>query len=463
MLIYILKRYLAVMFFFMILSGSLKSEPGQLIDYNHQTTMTQDDVNFILWFAGFDPVAVYDISVYDIHYESHSENGTVDTLSGLVIIPYSPTEAFPIFTYQHGTVILDSQAPSITGVSADNVEILMVSLISAPSGFITVIPDYTGIGDPDKYHPYIIANSHTEALVNMLRSVKQLSIELEGNDGFQCNAQLFLAGYSDGGYATLASQKGIQIDYPDEFSITASFPMAGPYDLSGTMVDYFLSEPEYTQPYYVPYVLTSHLWYYQGLDVDFAEYFEPFWADTLPSLFDGTHSGSEINDLMPGNPLDILLDDVLEEFENNEDHFFRQSLEENTLLDWVPENPTYFYHGMGDDIVPYENAQVAYDTFLDNGASDVSLELFPEELGGHSDVAVTCLLAGYTVILEYQRISPKGDMNSDGLVSLIDLALLSESILVENNITEFQWWAGDCDYDDQHSVMDLLMVADLIE
>jgi len=463
MLIYILKRYLPVMFFFMILSGSLKSEPGQLIDYNHQSTMTQDDINFILWFAGFEPVAVYDISVYDIHYESHSENGTIDTLAGLVIIPHSSTEAFPIFTYQHGTVILDSQAPSITGISQDNVEILMVSLISAPSGFITVIPDYTGIGDPDKYHPYIIAKPHTEALVNMIRCVKQLSIELEGNDGFQLNDQLFLAGYSDGGYATLASQKGIQTDYSDEFSITASFPMAGPYDLSGTMVDYFLSEPEYTQPYYVPYVLTSHLWYYQGLDVDFAEYFEPFWADTLPSLFDGTHSGSEINELMPENPLDILLDGVLEEFENDEDHFFRQSLEENTLLDWVPESPTYFYHGMGDDIVPYENAQVAFDTFVDNGAPDVSLELFPEELGGHSDVAVTCLLAGYTVILEYQRISPKGDMNSDGLVSLIDLALLTESILVENNITAFQWWAGDCDYDDQHSVMDLLMLADLVE
>jgi len=33
------------MFFFMILSGSLKSEPGQLIDYTHQSTMTQDDIN----------------------------------------------------------------------------------------------------------------------------------------------------------------------------------------------------------------------------------------------------------------------------------------------------------------------------------------------------------------------------------------------------------------------------------
>ena len=447
----------------MILSGSLKSEPGQLIDYTHQSTMTQDDVNFFLWFAGFDPVADYGISVYDIHYESHSEYGTVDTLAGLVIIPHSSTEAFPVLTYQHGTVILDSQAPSITGISADNLEIFLISLITAPSGFITVIPDYTGIGDPDKYHPYIIANSHTQALVNMIRGVKQLSIELEGNDGFQFNDQLFLAGYSDGGYATLASQKGIQIDYSDELSVTASFPMAGPYDLSGTMVDYFLSEPEYTQPYYVPYVLTSHLWYYQGLDVDFGQYFEPFWADTLPSLFDGTHSGSEINELMPENPLDILLDDVLEEFENDEDHFFRQSLEENTLLDWVPESPTYFYHGMGDDIVPYQNAQIAYDTFVANGAPDVWLTLYPEELGGHSDVALTCILAGYTVILEYQRISPKGDMNSDGIITLEDVNLLRESILIENDVTEFQWWAGDSDYDDQHSVMDLLMVADLIE
>jgi pimeloyl-ACP methyl ester carboxylesterase len=457
-----LKKYLPIFFFFVIFSGSLKSEPGQLIDYTHQSTMTQDDVNFFLWFSGFDPVADYGISVYDIHYESHSEYGIVDTLAGLVIIPHSLTEAFPIFTYQHGTVILDSQAPSITGMSADNVEILFISLITAPSGFITVIPDYTGIGDPDKYHPYIIANSHTQALVNMIRGVKQLSFELEGNDGFQFNDQLFLVGYSDGGYATLASQKGIQIDYSDELSVTASFPMAGPYDLSGTMVDYFLSEPEYTQPYYVPYVLTSHLWYYQGLDVDFADYFEPFWADTLTSLFDGTHSGSEINELMPENPLDILLDDVLEEFENDEDHFFRQSLEENTLLDWVPESPTYFYHGMGDDIVPYENAQVAYDTFVNNGAPDVNLELFPEALGGHSDVAVTCLLAGYTVILEYQRISPKGDMNSDGLITIEDVNALMESILIENDLTEFQWWAGHLDADNSHSIFDLLGASDAV-
>ena len=441
------------------------AEPGDLLEYNYQSTFSISTIQFILNSLGNDlSLPMYNISVYDIKYESFSESGEVDTLAGLVIIPQSPTKAFPILTYQHGTIILDSEAPSITGVSAENFEVLFVSLVTTPSGFITIIPDYTGIGDPDKYHPYIIADPHTEAVVNMIRGVKELAIQLEdSNDRFQFNDQLFLIGYSDGGYATLASQRGMQLDYPDEFSITASFPMAGPYDLSGTMVPYFLSEPEYSQPYYVPYVLTSHLWYYQGVDVDFGEYFEPFWADTLPSLYDGTHSGYEINNLMPENPLDILLDDVLEEFETNEEHFFRQSLEENTLLDWVPESPTYFFHGIGDDVVPFENAQMAYDAFLENGATNISMELFPEELGGHSALAVPCLLAGYSVILDYQIICPKGDINSDGLVSLIDLALISEYMLVENNITDYQWWAGDCDYDGNHSVMDILMVSDILE
>jgi len=54
-------------------------------------------------------------------------------------------------------------------------------------------------------------------------------------------------------------------------------------------------------------------------------------------------------------------------------------------------------------------------------------------------------------------------MNSDGIITFEDVNLLRESILIENDVTEFQWWAGDSDYDDQHSVMDLLMVADLIE
>ncbi|HIB04906.1 MAG TPA: hypothetical protein EYO18_04130, partial [Candidatus Marinimicrobia bacterium] len=437
--------------------------PGQLIDYTHQSTMTQDDIIFILWFAGFDPVADFGISVYDIKYETEGEGGYIDTLSGLVAFPHSPIEAFPILSYQHGTAVNDASAPSLAGLTMDNPEVLLISLVTAPSGYITLFPDYEGLGDPNKFHPFIIAESYTHSVVNMVRAVKQLSTELEGEDQFQFNDQLFLIGYSEGGYATMAVQRGIELNFSDEFTITTSCPMAGPYDLAGTMVEYFLSIPSYPKPFYVPFVLTSHLWYYQGEDVDFGDYFEPFWADTLPSLFDGTHFGDEIDALMPENPLDIILPDVLEEFTNNEDHFFRQTLQQNTLLDWIPMSPTYLYHGIGDDIVPFQNAQIAYDTFVSNGADSVTLTLYPEEMGGHGEVATTCLFAGFDVISDRQAISPKGDLNSDSYITVQDVDLILDSIVHETDLTDFQWWAGDCDYDDQHSVMDLLMVADLIE
>ena len=116
------------MFFFVILSGSLKSEPGQLIDYTHQSTMTQDEIIFILWFAGFDPVADFGISVYDIKYETEGEGGYIDTLSGLVAFPHSPIEAFPILSYQHGTAVNDASAPSLAGLTMDNPEVLIISL-----------------------------------------------------------------------------------------------------------------------------------------------------------------------------------------------------------------------------------------------------------------------------------------------------------------------------------------------
>ena len=440
------------------------SDPGDLIDYSHQNSLSLPVIEAILSTMGSTgSLPAYPISIYEIQYESHRPDGMVDTLAGLVCFPQSPTLAFPIISYQHGTTLLDDNAPSITGMTLDNPELVLIGLITSPSGFITLFPDYEGLGDPDKFHPYIVADSYTRAIVNMVRAVKQLSFILDGNDQFQFNDQLYLFGYSEGGYATLAAQRGFQLDYPDEFTITASCPMAGPYDLEGTMVEYFLSIPSYPKPYYVPYVLTSHLWSYQGLDVDFHEYFETFWADTLPSLYDGTHSGGDVDAIMPENPLDILLPEVLEDFTNNEDHFFRVTLAQNTLLDWAPESPTYLFHGIGDDIIPYENAQIAFDTFISNGAPDVTLTLFPEYLGGHGEVATTCLFAGYDVILGYQAISPKGDLNSDSFITNEDVNFLMESILIETAVTEFQWWAGDVDWDDTHSIFDLLLTSDSMD
>ncbi len=460
-----LYKYSVSIIITILLFCHLHAEDGDLISYELQSTLSTTEILFYLNSMGASQFAQvdYPISVYKLNYESHRPSGEVDTLGALVCIPQASVIAFPIASYQHGTTALDNDAPSLTGLNINNPEIALVGLISASSGFITLFPDYEGLGDPNKYHPYIVADSYTRAIVNMIRSIKRLSFILEDDEQFQFNDQLLLFGYSEGGYATLAAQKGIEANYSDEMNITVSCPMAGPYDLGGTMVNYFLSIPSYPRPYYVPYVLTSHLWMYEGDSADFNYYFDPFWADTLPSLFDGTHSGSSIDNIMPANPLDILLPEVLEEFTISEDHFFRQTLDANTLLDWIPQSPTYFFHGLGDDIIPYENAQVAYNNFITNGADNINITLYPEVFGGHSEVALTCILGGYNVMKNYQVISTKGDMNNDGIINLVDVEELKNSILLEDSITEFQWWAGDIDSDSNHSVFDLLIIADIVE
>mgnify|MGYP001231607452 CR=1 FL=1 len=443
--------------------NSILPEAGDLISYNQRNTFSVEAAALLLdSFGPLAPSPVYSIEVYDIEYESHNSNGSIDTLSGLVSIPQNPTKAFPVAVYNHGTIILDNQAPSLTGMSLENFEILLAGLVTTPSGFITLFPDYKGIGDPS-FHPYIIAEPHTLSVVNMLRSLDQLKPEIDFLNPFQYNNQIFLLGYSDGGYATLASQRGIELSYQNEFQITASFPMAGPYDLSGTMVDYFLSNPEYSQPFYVPYVLTSHLWYYEGIDVDFGQYFEPFWADTLAILFDGTHSGGEINEIMPDEPLDIILPDVLEDFINNEENIFNQTFRQNTLLDWVPNSPTYLYHGMGDDIVPYQNTQVLYQNFIDNDAESVELILFPEILGGHSELVPVCLLSGFNTMLTYQNVNEKGDVDENSTINVEDLLLLENFITSDINISSYTFWAMDMNFDHSICVFDLLMLSDTIE
>ena len=48
------------------------------------------------------------------------------------------------------------------------------------------------------------------------------------------NNQLFLAGYSAGGYATVATHRTMQQQYPGEFTVTAAAPAAGAYDMYET-------------------------------------------------------------------------------------------------------------------------------------------------------------------------------------------------------------------------------------
>jgi hypothetical protein len=179
----------------------------------------------------------------------------------------------------------------------------------------------------------------------------------------------------------------IQDDLAGEFEVTASCPMAGPHDVSGTMFNLMTANASADAPYYLPYVLFSYQSAYNLYD-DVSEVLKEPYATTLPPLFDGTHSGGEIDDAMPAIPRQILQDDLLADILANPEHPFRQALADNDTYLWEPASALRMYHCGMDTTVPKENSLIAYQYFMQEGVSPELVQLMdPFGFGSHS----TCI------------------------------------------------------------------------
>ena len=237
--------------------------------------------------------------------------------------------------------------------------------------------------------------------------------------------------------------------------------MAGPYDLSGSMVDVMLSYEPYDAPFYLPYVLVPYISYYEmgGLD----EYFLPEYAEIFEYVFNGDYSSSYINSLLPDIPIEVMLPEVIDEFSNNLDHPLRLYLEANDLWDWAPENDIHLFHAIADELIPYNNSQLAYDTFINNGSENVNLYLLPEEYGGHGEAAVYCLLAAYQTCEDnYKNIRNLGDLNNDSIINIQDLLIIIGFILDTNELNHLDIWLSDFDQNQNINVQDIILIVDRI-
>ena len=430
----------------------LFSERGDLLSFEYKDSKDVDAIQQQLdsQFDSLSPEALFDIHMYAITYETIDQFGNVAVASGLVSYPDDISLAYPIISFQHGTQIRRESAPSMNGFNE-------LILWLTTSGYIYVEPDYLGLGISNMLHPYHLKDVTASSVIDMLRATKHFCDQLLE---IQYNEQLFLAGYSEGGYATMATVKEIEENLSDEFDITVSFPMAGAYDLSGTMVDLMLSEESYPDPFYLPFFVLSYIEMY-GLG-EIGDFFLPEYATIFPDLFSGEHSGGYIDSFLPDIPIYMMLPSVVDEFANDETYPFRVHLEENDLYDWVPQNTMYIFHGVADESVPHENSIVAYEQFIANGAENIYFELLPESFGGHQEAAVYCLLMAFNLSEELKIMNVKADINLDGVTDILDLVLMISFIVDPQVPSSLEFWMSDLNSDSIINILDLVATVNLI-
>ena len=431
---------------FMLIISFLFSARGDLISFEYKGSKESSVIQYELdeSVGQLSPNAIFNIKAYSIVYETIDQFGENTEASGFVSIPDNHKFGYPMYLFGHGTKIKRNSAPSMGGFNDLNMWL-------ATSGYIYMEPDYLGLGVSQINHPYQLKDPTASSMIDMVYATKQFCNQLSS---IQFNNQLYIAGYSEGGYAALATVKEIEENHPD-LNITMSFPMAGAYDMSGTMVDLMLSREKYTNPYYLPYVILSYIERYSLGTVE--DFFKPEYAQILPDLYSGQYSGGYINSFLPDIPIYLLKGEVIYEFRTNENFPFRLTLEENDLLDWIPQSKLYLFHGIGDEQIPYENSVVAYDSFIENGANPelVSIELLNEGYGGHNEAAPYCLYGAFILSEQEKYYLLKGDLNLDNDLDLIDVMELK--YLIKNNIEleNLEKWYADINSDEFVNSFDL--------
>ena len=198
--------------------------------------------------------------------------------------------------------------------------------------------------------------------------------ELAEQKGLPFNGKLFLAGYSEGGYATMAAHKAIEENGLDGFTLIASFPGAGAYDLKGMQAHIF-SLQEYDDPHYLAYMARAYQIYYDQDDL-LTDFFKEPYASRIPGLFDGIKGADEINSQLTTKISDLIQPDMLTGIDTNPKfNYLKTAFAENSLTDWKPAIQMYMYHGTSDTTVPFQNSVETFNKLLSNGTSTSNLTL----------------------------------------------------------------------------------------
>lgn len=336
----------------------------QLVSSELKSTVSQAQMTL-----QYGPLVQNGVRLYKITYTTPDVFGQQDTASGLLIVPIRPGFTLPLLTCHRGTINGPTDAPSLLAGG------YQLGMIFGSVGYVTAMPDLLGIGTSRGFHPYVHRSSAASASIDMLRAVKQFAQQ----NGIALNEQLFITGYSQGGYSAMAMHKTIQESFSNEFTVTASAPLSGPYSISGVMRESILSNNVYQYPGYVPNTLLTYNMVYDIYDST-RQYLKEPYATLANNYFNRQLTLSQLNtqliqqlttDFGASIPRNMIQDSVVATIIAQPDHPFNVALADNDVYNWAPQAPTRLFYCLADDQVPFRNSVVADSVMRANGATNI--------------------------------------------------------------------------------------------
>jgi len=328
----------------------------------------------------------YTVDLYKVLYNSeHPVHGNIQA-SGAIAIPQATNCNLPLAIYQHGTTFNWDGVPSYLSL-----EHYLGSMFST-SGYVSLMPDYLGLGDSPYMHPYSHAQSTANAGRDMIRAFKEMAYEL----GITWNEEIFITGYSQGGHGAMALFKSLEEDHSDEFTVTACSALSGAYNISG--IQEAVMWQDYDSPKYLPYVIVGYQSVYPELLGDFKNVFKQEF-DGLNNFEGNTKEFFEILNQyeIPKTPINMIKDEFKEAYMTDDNHLLKIAMRESDNFDWDAKAPLYLQGCCDDEQVMIGNSKLTYDTMVARGKTNVEFTDYCNEYPGarplqHNPCIPYCLL-----------------------------------------------------------------------
>jgi pimeloyl-ACP methyl ester carboxylesterase len=363
-----------------------------------------------------------------ITYNTVNEDDTPVVASGLLVIPTTPVVPYPNFSVSmlcdnHKTIFADAEAPSVVEVPNYQPDYSLAILETAYAGFAGIFPDYIGFGvSKGTVHPYIMKKASARSSLDMIKA----SMKYMEDTGVVLNYQLYITGYSEGGYAAMATAQKVEEELAN-VNLMGVAPMAGPYnvkdladiELNATrrmVYPGFLADLTYSYDHYYDDVNLSEI---ANPNITFGQFQLAFNGDydTVP-----IHSILGLADVANGDygfythqASELFDTDFISDYQNNANSPMKVRFEENNLDNWTPRSKMNIIQCVDDEIIPFSESNNTYNKFKANGA-DVTLTGIPtaslsqQQDATHPFVHVNCGATAYGAAVQWFAAIRNGDI-----------------------------------------------------
>ena len=413
-------------------TGSAEFVSATVIDDINASVMLQ----YVKGAINPDAVNAFGYKAVKITYNTVNEDDTPVVASGLLVIPvateayqqYRAAQGLPPFSVSmicenHGTIFADKDAPSNKEVSNGAPDYATAILMTGYAGFASVDPDYIGFGDSkDTIHPYIMKKASARASLDMIKA----SMKYMEDQGIILNHQLYITGYSEGGYVAMATAQKVEEEL-SSVNLMGVAPMAGPYNVKDLGDIEINATRRMVYPAFLADLIYSYSHYYS--DVNLSEVAN---ANITPAqfalAFNGEYDTIAIHTILgladPENgdygfythtADELFSDTFINDYQNNVNNPSKIKFEEDNVDNWTPHSKMNLIQCIDDEIIPFSESNNTYNTLKANGA-DVTLTAIPtaalsqQQDATHPFIHVNCGSSAYGAAVSWFAAIRNGDI-----------------------------------------------------